>query len=123
MTFKTASKYPFPKMKGASYLTDEPIRIDSLNTSMRRRFQGEGIQHAVPRDIRRTCKTLMGKAGLSKEIRDRIHNHTPTDVSSNHYDRYDYLTEKREALNRWGDMSHAIIQPGSNACLPQRRAS
>ncbi|MHA6962875.1 tyrosine-type recombinase/integrase [Zobellella denitrificans] len=53
------------------------------------------------RDIRRTCKTLMGEAGLSKEIRDRIQNHALQDVSAKHYDRHDYLNEKRQALEVW----------------------
>lgn len=57
--------------------------------------------HYTPRDIRRTCKTLMGEAGLSKEIRDRIQNHALQDVSSKHYDRHDYLNEKRQALEIW----------------------
>ena len=55
----------------------------------------------TPRDIRRTCKTLMCEAGLSKEIRDRIQNHALQDVSSRHYDRHDYLNEKRQALEIW----------------------
>jgi hypothetical protein len=45
----------------------------------------------------------MGEAGISKEIRDRIQNHALNDVSSKHYDRYDYLTEKRRALEIWED--------------------
>ncbi|STI85422.1 integrase [Escherichia coli] len=57
------------------------------------------LQHV---DLRRTCKTLMGEAGISKEIRDRIQNHALNDVSSKHYDRYDYLPEKRRALEIWG---------------------
>lgn len=57
--------------------------------------------HFTPRDIRRTCKTLMGEAGLSKEIRDRLQNHAMQDVSSKHYDRHDYLNEKRLALEVW----------------------
>lgn len=55
----------------------------------------------VARDIRRTCKTLMGEIGISKELRDRIQNHALQDVSSKHYDRYDYLSEKKEALTLW----------------------
>jgi hypothetical protein len=43
----------------------------------------------------------MGAAGISKEIRDRIQNHALNYVSSKHYDRYDYLTEKRMALEIW----------------------
>ena len=69
--------------------------------------------HFTPRDIRRTCKTLMGEAGLSKEIRDRLQNHALQDVSSRHYDRHDYLQEKRLALEVWEArlFSHA---PASN---------
>ncbi len=55
----------------------------------------------TPRDIRRTVKTLMGKAGISKEIRDRIQNHATHDVSSKHYDRYDYWSEKTKAMKTW----------------------
>jgi len=36
-----------------------------------------------------------------KEIRDRIQNHALTDVADKHYDRYDYLDEKRKGLNDW----------------------
>lgn len=46
------------------------------------------------RDLRRTCKTLVGEAGISKEILDRIQNHALHDASFKHDDRYDYLTEK-----------------------------
>ncbi|MBN0690714.1 integrase, partial [Pseudomonas aeruginosa] len=53
------------------------------------------------RDIRRTCKTLMAKAGLTKELRDRIQGHAFNDVSSKHYDRYDYFQEKKRGLDRW----------------------
>jgi integrase len=45
----------------------------------------------IARDIRRTCKTLMGEAGIAKDLRDRIQNHALQDVSSKHYDRYDSL--------------------------------
>lgn len=53
------------------------------------------------KDLRRTVKTRMGELGIDKSIRDRIQNHALTDVSSKHYDRYDYLPEKREALEIW----------------------
>ncbi len=55
----------------------------------------------VPRDIRKTVKRLAGDARLKKEIRDRIQSHALNDVSSKHYDRYDYMTEKRSALEQW----------------------
>jgi hypothetical protein len=51
--------------------------------------------------IRTTFKTRGGEIGLSKEIRDRIQNHAMTDVSSRHYDHYDYMPEKMAALEAW----------------------
>jgi len=61
--------------------------------------------------IRRTVKTLMGKAGIDKQLRDRIQNHALQDVSSRHYDRYDYLAEKRQGMKVWNDYLELIINP------------
>jgi len=70
------------------------------------------IEAFTPRDIRRTVKTLMGKAGISKEIRDRIQNHATHDVSSKHYDRYDYWPEKTKAMKTWERwLAKNIIEP------------
>src|SRR5262245_1592530 len=46
-------------------------------------------------------QTLAGKAGVSKEIRDRIQNHALQDVSSKSYDRWTYMPEKRAAMAKW----------------------
>ena len=59
------------------------------------------IEAFTPRDIRRTVKTLMGRAGITKEMRDRIQNHAVSDVSSKHYDQYEYMPEKRAAMKTW----------------------
>jgi len=72
------------------------------------------VRKFLARDIRRTVKTLMGKAGIDKAIRDRIQNHSLQDVSSKHYDRYDYLPEKRQALKVWNDYLGLIINPKKN---------
>jgi len=71
------------------------------------------IESFAPRDIRRTVKTLMGKAGISKEIRDRLQNHAVGDVSGKHYDRYDYWKEKQEAMLKWEHWLAAnVVEPG-----------
>jgi len=62
------------------------------------------------RDMRRTWKTLAGKAGLTKEIRDRLQNHTLQDVSSKSYDRYSYINEKREAMEIWDAFVRSMIK-------------
>ncbi|MBT0727176.1 tyrosine-type recombinase/integrase [Rosenbergiella australiborealis] len=76
----------------------------------------------IGRDIRRTCKTLMGELGISKELRDRIQNHALQDVSSRHYDRYDYLAEKRDALEQWDRRLNGTEYTTSNVVSLFRRA-
>jgi len=64
-------------------------------------LEATGAAHFSARDIRRTWKTMAGRAGLTKDIRDRLQNHVFRDVSSRHYDRYDYIKEKRAAVEVW----------------------
>ena len=51
--------------------------------------------------MRRTFKTLAGEMGISSELRDMVQNHKKPGVSQKHYDRYDYLKEKREIIVVW----------------------
>lgn len=60
-----------------------------------------GFEKFTPRDIRRTFKTLAGDMGISAEMRDRLQNHKKPGVSTKHYDRYDYLREKRTIIEEW----------------------
>jgi integrase len=90
--------YLFPK------LCDKhaPMALASVSRAINRLCSTtEAIAKFTLRDIRRTVKTLMGNLGISKETRDRIQNHALNDVSARHYDRYDYLKEKRAALEAW----------------------
>ncbi|BEM76420.1 integrase [Serratia marcescens] len=67
-----------------------------------RKFSSKsGFDKFTPRDIRRTFKTLAGDMGVTSEMRDRLQNHKKSGVSSKHYDRYDYLREKRELVEQW----------------------
>lgn len=68
-----------------------------------------GMARFTPRDLRRTWKTLTGAAGLAKDIRDRLQNHSEGDVSSKHYDRYSYLAEKRAAMKVWNAYFERIL--------------
>lgn len=70
----------------------------------------DGVAAWTPRDLRRTTKTRMGELGISKDIRDRLQNHARTDVSSKHYDRYDYLIEKRSAVWAWCERLAVLIK-------------
>lgn len=80
---------------------DKPMPMASLSQAIDRYRKRTEMEHFIPRDFRRTCKTLMGELGIAKDLRDRLQNHARNDVSSKHYDRYEYLPEKRHALELW----------------------
>lgn len=86
-------------------VTDQTIRMVCV-----RYIKATEAKHFTPRDLRRTWKTNAGMAKLSKDIRDKLQNHSQRDVSSVHYDRYDYLDEKREAMVKWMDWFTAKIE-------------
>lgn len=50
------------------------------------------------RDIRRTLETLMASWGISSDTRKHVQSHGLGGVQQRHYDRYEYLREKRAAL-------------------------
>jgi hypothetical protein len=75
------------------------------------------------RDLRRTAKTLMARAGVARHISEHCLAHAMPTVEGI-YDRYDYLTEKREAFQRLADMVERIVNPdpGKVVTLTTRRA-
>ena len=56
---------------------------------------------------------MAGKAGVSKEIRDRLQNHTLQDVSSKSYDRWNYMPEKRAGMTKWNEFVTALVSNSS----------
>jgi len=97
--------YLFPARGGV-----EPRRYDTLTHAVRGFVKASGMTSFSPRDIRRTFKTIAGSMGLSLELRNRLQGHAMTDVGSVHYDRYDYLAEKRDAMQVWAEGLADIIE-------------
>lgn len=98
-------RYLFPAQGGAT-----PRRYDVLTNAARKYVAASGMVSFSPRDIRRTFKTLSGSMGISLEMRNRLQGHAMTDVGSVHYDRYDYLTEKRAAMTAWTNGLAEIVE-------------
>jgi integrase len=53
------------------------------------------------RDIRRTCETMLASLGVSREVRAQLQSHGLGGVQIRHYDRHEYLEEKKHALEIW----------------------
>lgn len=87
--------YLFPARAGAK---GDIIGIPSVSRGASRMT---GIKPFTPRDLRRTWKSRAGDAGIDRFTRDLIQQHAQTDTGSKHYDRFDYLPQMREAMNKW----------------------
>jgi integrase len=53
------------------------------------------------RDLRRTAETQMAALGISSDVRAQIQSHGLGGIQARHYDRHDYMPEKRAALDQW----------------------
>ena len=74
-----------------------------------------------PQDVRRTMKTRAVEVGIGRDILDKIQNHAQSDVASRHYDRHDYLPEKRAALEQWARELLARLAGDNVRALPLKR--
>jgi integrase len=53
------------------------------------------------RDLRRTAETHMAALGVPSDVRAQIQSHGLGSIQVRHYDRHDYVPEKRQALAQW----------------------
>jgi integrase len=59
-------------------------------------------------DLRRSVATNIGKLGYERFTIEKVLNHKDKGVTAV-YDRYTYLNEKREALQKWADRLDEIV--------------
>jgi integrase len=73
-------------------------------------------------DMRRTCATGLGRLGVSEFIISKVLNHAPKGVTGQVYNRYEYVSEKRHALETWARHLENLIDPPSGSVMPMRPA-
>jgi hypothetical protein len=59
-------------------------------------------------DVRRACETHLSKLGISSDTRAQLLSHGISGVQAKHYDRNDYIDEKRRAITRWQGMLKSL---------------
>ena len=63
-----------------------------------------------PGDIRRTVETRLQALGVSRDVRAQLLSHgRSSGVQARHYERYDYLLEKRSALQLWEEHLASVV--------------
>jgi hypothetical protein len=90
-----------------------------LDARMKAALRKQGIEFRPwqHRDLRRTAKTLMKRAGVSRDISERCLAHVIGGVEGV-YDRYDYLREKQDAFNRLAALVERIVNPPADNVVP-----
>jgi hypothetical protein len=94
----SGSRYVLPNETG-----DGPENPKLLTRGVARllpRFKALGIQAFTPRDLKRTGRTNLGRLRVVKRVAELVINHVKEKLEGT-YDVYEYLTEKREALELW----------------------
>ena len=96
------SVWVFPGVSG-----DEPFSRNVMARTIRRVIMNE-IEPFRPHDLRRTLRTNLSKLGVQPHIAERCLNHSLGTIIDT-YDQYDYLDERREALERWSQRVQVIL--------------
>jgi integrase len=94
-------------------------RLDRAVATARSKAGLTDLESWTIHDLRRTVGTGLGKLGISRFIIARVLNHADRTVTGI-YDRYEYLDEKRRALDAWGQYLENLIAPAGSNVVPIR---
>jgi hypothetical protein len=67
----------------------------------------------VIQDLRRTATTGMARLGIPPHVADRILNHQAGTIRgvAAVYNRFEYLDERKSALETWGRFVESLVRP------------
>jgi integrase len=86
-------------------------RLDKLMlVELRKRNAKAELQHWTLHDLRRTLRTRLSEKalGVTYEVREAVIGHSKRGLDRV-YDQYDFLEEKREALDAWSERLSGIV--------------
>jgi integrase len=92
-----------------SMLGSKPF--DGFSKAKRDLDQLSGVTGWRLHDLRRTCVSGMARLGLAPHVADKILNHQAGTISgvAAVYQRHDFLSERRQALDLWGSHVGRIL--------------
>jgi integrase len=73
------------------------------------------------RDLRRTCETMLAALGISSDIRAQVQSHGLGGVQARHYDRHNYMAEKRTTLEVWNQHLQALVGGSAGDVIPMQK--
>lgn len=107
-------------------------RLDALILKQRQdeaRERGESPDEVKPladwrfHDFRRTATTVMAQIGIAPHVADKILNHKQGTIRgvAAVYNRFQYLEERKQALDAWADRLEQIVSGDPTNVVPLRR--
>lgn len=101
--------HELPRTGDYVFTTTGATPVSGFSKAKRALDQKSGTADWRLHDLRRTARSLMSRAGVSREVAERVLGHAVPGIVGV-YDRHDYLAEKRAALLKLGSLVSEIGQ-------------
>ena len=98
----------------------EPVTLNAALVTLAKRL-GKKCRRFTPHDLRSTCRSHLGALGIDVLIAERCLNHSLGGLVAT-YDKHDYLTERRRALELWAAKLASIENGEAFNVVALRRA-
>jgi integrase len=118
------SRYVLPiRTRNHGNEEDAPMEPTTLNAALRNlaKTLGNKCHRFTPHDLRSTCRSHLGMLGVDVLIAERCLNHSLGGLVAV-YDKHDYLTERRRALELWAAKLATIEAGAAFNVVPLKRA-
>jgi integrase len=104
--------------------SDWKAKLDEKVAAIRKKEGRDPMPPWVLHDLRRTGRSLMSRAGVNGDVAELVLGHVIPGVRGT-YDRWTYLAEKRDALEKLAALIGRILEPpaGNVVQLHQERES
>lgn len=98
----------------------EPVTLNAALVVLAKK-PGKKCRRFTPHDLRSTCRSHLGALGIDVLIAERCLNHSLGGLVAT-YDKHDYLTERRRALELWAAKLASIENGEAFNVVALRRA-
>ena len=111
------SQYVFPAKRGKAINSSTHMGVSALAAAVRRHSDVFELDRWSPHDLRRTAASGLASLGIPRLVVSKILNHRERGVTGI-YDRYRYESEKRQALEAWGQKIVSIVEGRNGKVIP-----
>lgn len=125
LAFESAYVLPIRSPRGEK--VDKPMELTTLNAALKGFHAAMNkdrprFRYFTPHDLRSTCRSHLGSLGVDVLIAERCLNHSLGGLVAI-YDKHDYLTERRRALELWAAKLDSLESGAGFNVVPLKRGT